>query len=550
MLLKKRIVGLFEESIINQMVKFRQTKGVQSNLFWRSLNSKSGINKKQVIEPIRLGTPIELFKKYDVFLNSRFEMLLNLAEELNELHSMKLNFIKNNYGAFHNDIKLPNILINSSGSKLRAEFCDFGGGAGSLITNTTSTGYTPPEYHTRPMNQSISEACQRAQKKDIWSLGLVFLSFLIGKTEEAIYIKEDKNMIAEIAPLPLLKKGLENHKGDECSIFLSQDLLNEDIDDLREQLLRSHQDDKIIINGCFEIVKKMLTINIDQRISAKELLKEISELKLQNQREKEQCTSPLISEIDWKNKLVKENFIRHFNEIKKEVMKNLLADEKKIKKETKPSNNAIRLFFDNIFSSLQEKIKEETQGETILKIKMLKWVNPTEIPSTSEKVDTLTINTNFVDREEILILGKCEFRLNKPMCSEIFNKLKEEIPSDHSFALIYDVEIHPNHSNTNNLLSDNHSNHFSERMMQAIPGDLCGDSDGKKIYKKIEELSLNFPTDWTEEATKNSFIYKKWKVGTKIEGEYIDSIELKDKNELVLKNPGTFKCFDIKTREK
>lgn len=255
-----------------------------------------------MVENVRDGTVSSLFgtEKFTKFSNKQ-QVIRDLLDDLHTLHNIRMKGVSftsvggpqlnvGDYSAFHLDIKNENTLVNG----LRTELSDFGCSAANATVFVESIGYTSPEYvqfykTVRPFGIQIPRPLENAMEiiqfnieyglgRDIWSLGLVILSVLVGREERARWINrfKGKNMQAFIAPLSCLKKCLENdwaHGYQEENILnLKQETLDKEIDSLNQEVIRMHPEDKALVDQHFQLVKHMLKIDPKERSNIRELL--------------------------------------------------------------------------------------------------------------------------------------------------------------------------------------------------------------------------------------------------------------------------------------
>lgn len=306
-LIKKRIAGCFEEYLLNQLKPLRKKRGLAASIMFRNSLSKKNKQKRQIIEPIRDGSLSILFQTAPLshfFL--KYSLIIDLLSDLQDLHNTPMSQIsfsttkrfdpdrKFDYKAFHADIKPDNVLVSYQNGKWRAELCDFGGSADPSIF-MLSFGYTPPEYilfymqhlpaglsgaFSGPHNpiEVIAFNIKYAQSRDVWSMGLVLLSLLVERQDMTTWENTFHNCQrrAKIAPLPSLQKmlsgTLKNPYDENNVVFLGQDLLDKEMDDLAQDTLLIHPKRQEEVSRSFQIIKRMLRVNPDERITVHEAL--------------------------------------------------------------------------------------------------------------------------------------------------------------------------------------------------------------------------------------------------------------------------------------
>lgn len=307
-LIKKRIVGPFEEYIINEMAKKRELRGIKHQDIWRHTKSKNNDPKLQIIETMRDGSVSDMFKNKDLKdFSTKKSLIIDLLEDLNDFHNIKIDvkptLIKNSkstlsisdnnlepYLAFHHDIKTANALVFKNKGRWRAELCDFGRPTSNPRTSVISIGYTPPEYvdfykKNRPLglknpqslqekDESIRFQLKNAQGRDIWAMGMVLLSIIVGRREE--FKSEKLSKSGNIAPLKCLKKCLENSIDrfyPEAKVArLKQNDLDKELDELQKEVKGLHKDEAKEVEIYFKVIKNMLQTDPSKRMSASSLV--------------------------------------------------------------------------------------------------------------------------------------------------------------------------------------------------------------------------------------------------------------------------------------
>lgn len=315
-LLKKRVVGNeIEKTLIQTLIEDRKQRGWGGSVrsaTWRSVKTRDGKNKLQVIEPVRDGTLQILFGTRPLQdFSVKYGLILDFLKDLHALH--QINFtgsfkkdlfspqISLEYKAFHQDIKIENTLVHKdAGGRWRGELSDFGAGSANPMTVPLSPGFTPPEYirYLAKISPFGIEANRRfldtdemiqfnlkyAQGRDIWAMGLVILSVIIGKTEKATLRVPNKSGVAIIAPLQCLKKRLEarNYSPSRYEFYaergildLVQIKLDSELFDLEHEVRLQHPNDSLKVNSIFHVIRQMLKIDPEQRGNAASLLGQV-----------------------------------------------------------------------------------------------------------------------------------------------------------------------------------------------------------------------------------------------------------------------------------
>jgi serine/threonine protein kinase len=119
------------------------------------------------------GVPSIVMEYCDRSLDISIESQLKTEQKIDMMHQLlsALNYI-HTHGLIHNDIKDANILVKDKIYK----FCDFGSSADenySLYIHKTTIWWNSPEAIKNENRPEMS-------KHDIWSLGIVFLSVIVG----------------------------------------------------------------------------------------------------------------------------------------------------------------------------------------------------------------------------------------------------------------------------------------------------------------------------------------------------------------------------------
>lgn len=302
-LLKKRVVGPFEQNLVKALVQKREERGIRSTIYWRKVEGKNRKLKVQALENVRHGTIASLFEKAPLAdFSVKRDLILDLLTDLHDLHQLILNNVlipsaqprylnqnepeRINYSAFHADIKVGNVLTTFQG-KWRAELIDLGLAAANPTARVISVGYTPPEFMRHYLKlfplgiksngfdrekDNIEFNLQYGQRRDIWCLGLVILALLVEREHVVFYQKRIENVRyrATIPPLDCLKKiiphqfiGDYEEKG---IVDLKQDTLDADLDTLEIEVIRKHPQEREGVVNIFNMLKdKMLRINPDER---------------------------------------------------------------------------------------------------------------------------------------------------------------------------------------------------------------------------------------------------------------------------------------------
>ncbi|MFI5343188.1 MAG: hypothetical protein ACHQUC_03095 [Chlamydiales bacterium] len=338
-LIKKRVTGGFEIRIVRAVINWRNSRrGTNDLCIERTVDLSSrkpqAQPKVQLIEPVRDGVVSILFgtTPFNEFTTKR-DIVVDLLNELKFLHNMSVedaSYTFNlfgrrqtrqlNYGIFHGDITISNTLVVQQNGKWHAEFCDFGSVTANPLCKSFTIGYTPPEYvrlykqlapeginqrRGNPFMKSdmlllgpssmyrfnememllidmdkhklIDFNMENAQMRDIWSLGLVILSILVGRTDQMNQnnLKQNMRIAAKIAPLPCLKKCLDAINCDpyiESGILsLTQEEIDKDLVFLEQEVIAMHPNETEMVHRLFHAVGNMLKLDPKARKKASDL---------------------------------------------------------------------------------------------------------------------------------------------------------------------------------------------------------------------------------------------------------------------------------------
>jgi len=283
-LLKKRVVGMFEEIILKEMLHTRNTRGITCSIIWRTILGKQNKQKRQMIESLRHGTILSIFNT-EAFLSLkvRCNLILDFLKDLRDVHKISISGVKigdwflPQYYAFHADVKMQNALVFQQNGRWRGELCDFGKATSNPMVNSLSVGFTSPECvefynseRSKNMHDNVVFNMTHGQHKDIWAMGMLILAILVGRVEKLLWLEKSVLAMADIAPLPCLMGALSNSlaqsQGEMGILQLNQDILDRDVDLLRQEVLQKNpQDDHDMINKLFMTIKEMLRINPRER---------------------------------------------------------------------------------------------------------------------------------------------------------------------------------------------------------------------------------------------------------------------------------------------
>lgn len=314
LLIKKRVVGLFEKATIRQLDWLRRKRHMGTNYIWRECKGKNGKDKNQFFEPLRDGTVSILFgtKELQDF-NTKKSIIVDLLHDLRDFQEIYFSGKKLADGteiptiyAFHQDIKWDNILVVKQGSKWRSELTDFGAGCSvPNILYSTNGGSMSPEYidllckiadTTKDMSKQQRQQYQErqrylvafqlkyGQKRDIWAMGMIILSLLVGRVEQLVYPQKNPNEAARIlatAPISCITRAIQEKIGTHAQqdiglLDVTQDAIDVDINSLESEVKLKHSPHDAEIAKFFKVVRDMIRVNPDERKLAKDLLQHLS----------------------------------------------------------------------------------------------------------------------------------------------------------------------------------------------------------------------------------------------------------------------------------
>lgn len=309
-LLKKRVVGPFETTLVDRMLPLRIHRAIKTSLIFRNSFDKEMMPKTQMIEETRDGAlPILLGTAPLADFSVKHDLIVDLLNDLQALHSLPIRGftltsnenqqIERSYMSFHSDIKPANVLVFEQRGKWRAELCDFGAAAANPVAFISSFGFTPPEYirfyeERRPLG--ISQPCfdndeeiaefniNHGQGRDVWSLGLVILTLLVERQEEAAWENtfQKRSKTGAIPPLECFKKTFSfpvySPYDENGILFVLQEEIEEDLDRLEAEVSPRYPEEKRELSRIFSMLKiMMLRVNPDERKTVAECLAYLKE---------------------------------------------------------------------------------------------------------------------------------------------------------------------------------------------------------------------------------------------------------------------------------
>lgn len=234
----------------------------------------------QIIDSIKEKTVSNLFgqEPFKVFKN-KFRIIQDL---LNGIKTFHFNYITHSSTkpVFYGDIKISNVLVFYESGIWRAKLRDFIG-AIDPSTITWTQGYTPPEYvkffqkhFPHGIDQPSDTTLEKIKEfqlcygidRDLWAVGLVILSILVGREELCEQEKEGKTIRLAIAPLPCLKKHLEQSNFKEEGILkINQYEIDKDLRELKKEVYQMHPERAFYIDFCFYFLEFVLQVDFSRR---------------------------------------------------------------------------------------------------------------------------------------------------------------------------------------------------------------------------------------------------------------------------------------------
>ena len=289
------------------------TSTIEADDPYLNLHGVSGIKKPHFVEPCFEG---DLFQMLDIqvldeITKSTLDKITNprhvisimeqLLTGLATLHEFVL--VESIAGmptqtypkTKHWDIKPANILLRKIEGNWEAVLMDFGHAA-TLAPGNGSDGYLSPEdvcFRSRvypdgirsprnldiPYQEIVETTSSYAQKKDVWQLGLVFVSLLMGRIVDIELREADEvGTIISTAPLDSLVNAIKIDKRyghhDWRFAKLRQDFIDRDIVRCKaETLAKCRAETRPAYAYLWDyLISKMLQVDPAHRISSKEAL--------------------------------------------------------------------------------------------------------------------------------------------------------------------------------------------------------------------------------------------------------------------------------------
>ncbi|MGH2613175.1 MAG: protein kinase domain-containing protein, partial [Rhabdochlamydiaceae bacterium] len=260
--------------------------------------------KVQIIEPLYAGSLLSLLENSPpTKTEEKLSLIQDLLHGLSYLHAYIFpdTFYINSenkkvpvkgFKAFHFDINPNNILVRKVGNKWEAVISDFGF-VGDVTIMGGTIGYQAPEevslqLRENPLNNEdetgnpkkvVQHNLLYGQLMDIWSMGLVMTEIMAGKLTTIRCSEEDEDL--EIAPLPCLERCFLDNSNkyyeDAKTALLKQANIDQDLLNLKTSAQSSDAAENRIINTIYDLIRLMLQIRPQSRISAEEALQKLNE---------------------------------------------------------------------------------------------------------------------------------------------------------------------------------------------------------------------------------------------------------------------------------
>lgn len=252
-----------EERILSLLQKHPSVGLPKVHSFRNSPKGRQFIETKYDGTLLDFLTPTGLADKRQIL-----PIIHSLLTGLNHLHHLP----SQSGPIYHSDISLQNVLVKD-GTAVLSDFGD----VGSLTKCPCTIGYLPPEYASFLLKDCVTEEKTKAfnlkygQTKDIWAMGLIFLSTLVGP-----FSSQNRP-----TPLPRLSHILDWMKaGQYCGggyheVFYFQKLaaitqkdIDEDLQALKEHYDKENPENPL--DHVWELIHKMLRVDPNERISIEE----------------------------------------------------------------------------------------------------------------------------------------------------------------------------------------------------------------------------------------------------------------------------------------
>lgn len=252
--------------------------------------------KWEVITRCPEGTLSDLFRTQPLMQLEQMRSLVgDLVSALAYIHrqpkevkykNAKKDHVTETSHFFHGNISCATVLVAEKEGKWEAALSDFDA-AGFFNVCSGTPGFRSPE-HVRFFNQKevlieqvVKFNLENAQKGDVWALGLVVLAMLCGEKATGSANREpDWGQIPDIAkmnipPLPCLQECFATMSFvPECKVAdIQQVKLDQDLGRLQQKYKDNHGENNPETDILWEIVKGMLQVDPQKRISAQEALR-------------------------------------------------------------------------------------------------------------------------------------------------------------------------------------------------------------------------------------------------------------------------------------
>ncbi len=194
----------------------------------------------------------------------KLQVMHNILSGLVALHSLRT---ENNIGFVHFDLKPENILVSEDFTAVLGDY----GNANSYNQSLGGIGFYPPEYFDLQRQSGIKHLEQHqhlyGQARDIWALGLNFISILVNpKSEFTLRSIEGAFMNA--------RDPTRGYAINPLKVFFSQ------IEILKElKAIKLKMDENLYpLYPVYDFVERMLDFNPSNRPTAPQLLIELNEI--------------------------------------------------------------------------------------------------------------------------------------------------------------------------------------------------------------------------------------------------------------------------------
>ncbi|MBS0634957.1 MAG: hypothetical protein JSR37_05810 [Verrucomicrobia bacterium] len=272
-LVRKKCVSAMEEGLLRYLKEHRP-HGLTELVAIRKEPKERGVVKTQALERLYNG-PLSILFGSPISIEQKLILFENLLSGLKQLHSLQMRDTERfvTLGAFHFDISPNNILVFwvPETGNWQAVIADFGLTC-HLTTVIGTVGYRSPEniwieqYGLNRLESNVIEHNIRyGQKKDIWALGLVLATILVGR-----FSLKGGNL----APLASIESAVSLTPITDVAIGSLQ---QQDID--RDIAAFKDASKGAAYNGLWDIVALMLRVDPDERSPVGYMYDQLEELK-------------------------------------------------------------------------------------------------------------------------------------------------------------------------------------------------------------------------------------------------------------------------------